>query len=337
MKIFNNHQFITNSNSKGECEISDTINIINCNYLSIFDTTINIKNCNNCKVDFKINLLPDVDVLEKYDAKKHFKKLLEISGSYAEDIDTTIYYRFFNEQFMPETGRKELFECIMKINYTNNCKSCTGYRIIVVKIDNYYNDIAKQDDFHNFKVDSLYLGMTVFCRYSVQNRFHESRIKEVTKKNILVKNIYQQNDSTIFKLTIPAKGNAKIKEQRNYYIFENNKLKRVELFSEYDKNNFNFLNIISENTNMYYLLDEYGFNKQIFYKKSFKKSEIYLPKYKQKVIRKSYIENIANPNLEFELNEIVSNRLKYAMNSLKKKYPDLIIPSSPEAFYKFDF
>jgi len=329
VKVYYQNQFITNSYCDGKCEIPDSINIVNSNYLGIFDTIINIKNCINCNIDLKINLLKEIEVSDNYDAKKHFLKLLEFSDNKFANAnnDTTIYYRVFKKQIMQKLGKIELFEGIGKLHYNSKNRQ---YELIIVKIDNYYNDIAAKNDYFSFKEDSLYNKLLGFGSAYFNDKLSEKNRQEFKDKKYQITNIYQQNDSTIFKINIIEKSKKQTyTQQRNYYIFVNNTLKKVDTYFEYDKNHFNFLNlsVISKNR---IILEEYDYNKNIFYKNYFYKSENFYPKIDQDVISEYYIENIQNPNLEIEMYQMqMSSKLKYAIIALKKQYPDLVIPSSP--------
>jgi len=329
VKIYYQNNFITNSNSDGICEISDTINIVRCNYLDLIDTIINLKNQNSIKVYFKINLIKNVDITSKYDAKKHLIKLLEMNDSISAQIDTTLYYKVLMRRTMPKIGKIELFEGIIKRN-----EHIDGWSYIV-KIDNYYNDITMSNAPEMPRKDTLY-GKIMGFGVGLYEHYNNYQRKEIAKKKYKIENIFQQNDSTIFKISYIEKGKKqKYDQQRNYYFFENNIIRKVEQYDEYSKNRYKIVIFDFTNISRYEKV-EYENNKIINIKSRNYKNETFYHNINQTVISEVFCEIIPNPNLEFEINKTMGN-LKISVLSIKKQYPNLIIPSNPEPFYKFDF
>ena len=316
VKIYNNNQIIGITDSNGICEIDESITKVRCNYLEIIDTTIDLLVATT--INFKINLFNEIEINDKYNACKHFQKLLEITNKYSAHIDTTLYYKAQIENRVSKTEQKEIFEAILMANYNGK----TGkYSFYIVKIDNYYNSI--EDSIYK-KLESITFNLFTNEPFSSKNlKYYNCK-----NKNLHINNIYSENDTIIF-CNILEKGQIK-----NYFKFINNTLVTIEYKSLTDYHRL-FLRIKN-----YYFLRNYCYNKNVYIKncRYFFEFKYNISKIQQYIIHTLNIENIPQPNIINNFNdEFIDNGLKTTLKYLKNKYPNLIIPSNPEPFYKFDF
>ncbi|NLB85530.1 MAG: hypothetical protein GX793_00545 [Bacteroidales bacterium] len=336
VNVFYKDKFITSSDAHGIVEIMDSIDIIRCNYLGMLDTLIEIKSKNNRIINFSINLLCEVDVSDKYDSKLHLIKLLEKNDSIDANakMDTSLYYKVFLKRTMLELNKLELFEGIVKTRYNKdmnfNHLICT-----FAKIDNYYNDISVVETPSLPRKDSLYERIPKISVY-LCNDYHEYARNNIRKK-YEVENIYQQNDSIIFKLTYKEKKKKQVYiEQRTYYFFVNNIISKVERYHDYDKNILR-VPFFANSSISYRSITDYRYDNTINIANRKKKYGTYYQKINQTLVTEMYYEAISNPNLDFEIETNNNTITNYLPNLIKKTYPDIIIPSSPISVYKMSF
>lgn len=339
VNIFYNGKFITSSDFQGIVEVQDSIDIIRCNYLGIFDTVIEINYKKDKIINLSINLLGEVSVLEKYDAKSHLIKLLKKNDSIVSNakIDTSLYYKVFLKRTMLEIDKVELFEGIVKLSFKRDMSYAGwgSYSCIIVKIDNYYNDISQFFTAELPSKDKFYAKIPKIS-LNLYPHYKQSNIEKVRKK-YKVENIYQQNDSIIFKLSYKEKKNKnRFIEQRSYYFFVNNIIIKVDNFFDYDKNRGKILGVF-DFTNLYkYEITDYQANEIISCVEKKSKYETYYNNINQTLVTEFLYKAIPNPKLDFEINETYSIA-NYLPTLIKKKYLDLIIPSSTTSVYKMSF
>lgn len=338
VSVFYNNEFIASSNAHGEVQIPDSIDIIRCNYLGILDTIIQVKDVKNKIITFSINLVGEVDVATKYSAKQHLIRLLEKNDSIninaKIETDTILYYKLYLKRTMPAINKIELFEGIVKTRYNKdmnfNHLICT-----FAKIDNYYNDISVVETPSLPRKESLYERISKISVY-LCNDYHEDARNNIRKK-YEVENIYQQNDSIIFKLTYKEKKKKQVYiEQRTYYFFVNNIISKVERYHDFDKNILR-VPFFTNSSISYRSITDYRYDNTINIANRKKKYETYYQKINQTLVTEMSYEAIPNPNLDFEIETNNNTITNYLPNLIKKTYPDIIIPSKKNSTYKFGF
>lgn len=326
VKVSFDNTFLASSNQFGICEISDTINSIYCNYCDIIDSVVDVGKCDTCIIEFHINLLKETIVLDEYNAKNHLINLLDFNNKLNNDIDTVLYYKIQIENIVQGINKKEIFEGIIKAIYTGNSKD-KFYSFEIIKIDNYFNTIGAR-----FLPDSLYFYVRVDNIISMQPYKEKNLLRKIifdrNNKNSVI-NLYQKNDSVIFKFDLFRKH-----EDKNYLTFNSKVLAKMEIFKNYSNARHNNTFPVLK-----YSIIDYFYDKNIYSKKGYCYYEYIIKKksINHMLTSKLYFENIPNPNMEFEIKETFNyfNNINLHIETIKQNHPEIIIPSYSKTQYKF--
>ncbi len=143
--IYNNNDIIAITDDSGEFNINENINTILCHRLGCIDTILQLNNYSKNKIVFNacsFDLVP-VSVKGKYNAKKHLKKLRNISKEKFDAIDTVIFYKFKIKIDVIENNQNELFSGIIKVPYNGNSGVLFWQEAFYCRFDDYKNNISK--------------------------------------------------------------------------------------------------------------------------------------------------------------------------------------------------
>ena len=316
--VFYKDKLLTITNENGNCFLDNSLETINCKYFNIIDTIVDISNCSNCNIRLKtsVNLLNEVSIEEKADYKKLFLNLLKKSDKYNDykKSDTTIYYKINYVKNILGTDMQEIFSGIIKITAKANKLNDTKYTYIC-HIDNYYNDI----------VDSIYnsnsLGFNINWIKSFWSQNHLNRNYKNKEKAKVQAQFIQ--DEIIFIVNEHLEN--KFKNFKIVYVFKNNKIKSNIMNMGAVKGEENSLKNFCLNT-VYSSNGLLVINSAIY--------ENIEKEYKIKI--RIELDRINYPIVE-DFSEYCLANMKLDVNYIKKQYPNSVIPSNPEPFYKFDF
>ncbi|MDY0144282.1 MAG: hypothetical protein RBR97_20555 [Bacteroidales bacterium] len=303
--IDGNFESVTDEN--GSCKIANDVNEIYCQCLGYKDTLLNVENCFQCIIKLKTyyNVLQEVQIDAKYDAKKHLLKLLQESQQTAYKIDTAIYYRFKEINTIPELGQTEIFSGILMVD--NKGYSINTSFAYVSKILNYYNNI-EQDNYelmHKSKILEKLNSDVLYTR----------SIKKIKRKRNVERPFFSTLDSISFAILTKQDENML---EYSYISFVNRNIRMREFAGTAHRN---------ETYRKYY------------YKTYYSLFPISIPEHivssveyvlKNNLVVNNYVEleKIDNPNIENELRVFLfNNSCKELVERAKTNSPDTIIPT----------
>lgn len=306
--IFVEGNFESVSDNNGSCQIDNKVNEIYCKYLGYKDSLVNVEDCNPCviKLETNFNLLEEVVVDAKYNARKHLLKLLKESQQTAYNLDTVVYYRFKETNTIPELGQTEIFTGIFKINSKGYSKK---YNFLYVsEIHNHYNSI-EQDNY------DLMQSSRIFEKFIIDILYPRS-IKRL-KKNYKIERLdFSTKNSINFELFYKKDNVA---HEYNFVSFINNRIKTREY--AYTKQE-------GDRTTKSYNKTDYSLS-PISIPEHIVASRGYLLTNNMLVINHVEVEKIDNPSIETELNiSLTSSSCKGLVEKAKTKFPDIEIPAN---------
>ncbi len=310
--VFINGDFVSVSDDNGNCRVNDTINEIYCKYLGFRDTLVNIESFKRrvIKLETNFNLLGEVEVDAKYDAKKHLLKLLNESQQTTYGLDTVIYYKFKEINTIQELGQTEIFTGILKVENTGH--SGGGCIVFVSEIFNYYNS-TEQEIYQLMQTKLMNINSIVMTLNS--NVLYPIIIKRIKKKNSVERPNLSSGDSISFSV-LTKKNNVDI--EFSYINFVKDRIKTRA---------FAGTNNRSDEYCKYYFDMDYS-----LLSRSIPEHIVFSREYglKNDLVFNNYIEleKIDNPNNESELNILFFNlNNKELVEKAKMKFPDIEIPA----------
>jgi hypothetical protein len=305
--VFTDGDFTSVSNENGNCLIDAKANEIYCKYLGYKDTLVNIKDCNQCviKLATNYNLLTEVEVDAKYDAKKHLINLLNESQQTAYELDTVTYYKFEEINTIPELEQTEIFTGILRVDNK-------GYTIPVAfayisEISNYYNTIEPD----NYEL----MGKSNVVAMLNSDVLFPRMIKRIKKKNNIERLDLYSKDSISFLVLVEKN---KVDIEFSYINFENNKI-TTRAFAGTNRK--------SPKERKYYFKMDYD-----LLPISLPKSVIWNLEYvleNNLIVHNSVVlKKIDNPDIETELNVLLCNlRCEEYIRRAKFHFPNIVIPA----------
>ncbi|MDR2834675.1 MAG: hypothetical protein LBV69_00540 [Bacteroidales bacterium] len=323
VKVFHENNLLAISDEYGYCYIDTNINDIDCYFLNLIDTNLNIKSTENIYfLDLGFSLLNAISIEDKYNAKKHLIFLL--NQNVYETLDTNIFYNFFIKQVVPDFNQFEIFEGIFT-SYFNKEQEKTIYNYycqIINCFSTIYPEVYKEIKWIN-PINQLIRDCDITKK---------ENSKFIKRKDVIVEKIDNNSDTLIFKIVIK---NNKITEQKFYIQFYKETIIYCENFKVFNENSMKRLTFFIDLHTSYYQI-QYKFINNVVV---IDKASLYL-KYSTKnyknLSRSCKILSVIHSDTISDIHYKVMGH-NSDIEFIKLKYPDLIIPSSPEAFYKFDF
>lgn len=303
--VFSNGNFLTVSDDMGTCRINDTITEICCKYPGYKGRTLNIGNCDSCvfTLETNYNLLEEVEVKGKYNAKKHLLKLLKQSQQTAYKLDTNIYYKFKEINTIPELNQTEIFTGILRVE--NKGYSKKGNLIFISEISNYYNTI--EQDIYKKDLNRILVEFVLDVLYP-------RNIRRLSRNNKIERPVFYKGDSISFLLFSKLDN---IKTECNYISFINNKIKTREFAATIHNN---------DNLNKSYCKTDYSLS-PISIPEHILSSRGYFLENGQLVSNTVELQKIDNPHIDPELHIFLfSSNCKELVKEANEKFPDIEIP-----------
>ncbi|MDR2835726.1 MAG: hypothetical protein LBV69_05935 [Bacteroidales bacterium] len=324
--VFENNILISISDSLGRCKISNNINEINCKYFGYQDTIINVSDCSNCIIKRKTDytLLSEITIEEKINPIDLYNNLIDFSRKQNKKFktDTTIFYKINYCNEIIETGEKEIFSGIIKIQEKGKNINNSFLNYFICSVDNYYYNYRTNDSiYNNFSKQRGISG--VFLNNSLNDNWYKKfkgncQYISNTPDSIIAFKIGSNLDST------------KSFNVYNYRVFYNKKLKIEEVIYFYEipyPMKYNFAR------KKYHVKHIYSSGPLIITDFTRETSEMQIYNYTFKLSIE--IEKCL-PEIENNFYNILGlENMRINIERIKRQYPDLIIPSSPEAFPDF--
>ncbi|MEA1873159.1 MAG: hypothetical protein U9N51_01860 [Bacteroidota bacterium] len=308
--VFSDGNFLAVSDDKGTCRINDTITEIYCKYLGYKGKTLDIRDCDTCIfiLESNYNLLEEVEVKGKYNAKKQLLKLLKESQQTAYKFDTNIYYKFKEINRIPELNQTEIFTGILRVE--NKGYSKKGNLIFISEISNYYNTI-EQDIYKENRLNKI-------LEKFILDVLYPRNIRSLRRKNHFQGSAHNTRDSLTFRVF--TKRNE-ISTDADYILFIKNKLRTREVAKTFYRDTVDL---------KYYIKTDYSLP-PITIPEHILASREYILENGQLVTNTIELQKIDNPHIEPELNiYLYSSTCKELVEKAKEKYPDLNISSEED-------
>ncbi|MDR2835090.1 MAG: hypothetical protein LBV69_02655, partial [Bacteroidales bacterium] len=267
-------------------------------------------------------LLKEVEVSAKYDISKHFHKLLKKTNKIRNAKDTVVYYSVIIETELYELGQKEVFQGIIKQVYKKGGKGFPfKFNTYLCKINSYYSNI--ETEISPVSTMQLILDNFMFSDLIVWALKHEKS----ENFKILCSNrdsiIYRENnkrDTIInsdywgFKRDINLNEDIYFTEYSiGYHI---NSYSKDTVNRSYEKIKYNSKNILYPTSII--SLTEYLSLSNLAKKNKDKKTV-------KKLVRREYVETIAYPNLDLDLDiNLLLDSPRQMIKKVKEKYPDYV-------------
>ncbi len=305
--VFENSQFLSVSNQEGKCSINKDVKEIYCKYPGYNDTLISITGNENCDIflEANYNLIKEVEVDAKYDAKKHLIRLLKESQQTAYKIDTVLYYSFVEVNTLTDTNQVEILSGILRVENKGYSKKTN--LTFLSGINNYYNSI-NEELYPQLRTSKIF--PTLFF-----NILYPARIKKLKNKYEIENPIQIGKDSLCFPV---YSKNKDVSTDFNVINFVNKKISSREFAVQIQNNDR--LNKSYSRTD--YLISPISIPKYINSSRSF------LLDNGETVTNSIELNLIEDPGIKEELSVFIFNSSCQKLVEIAKiKFPDIVIPS----------